>query len=64
MAVELFNVDEKEDLEIVSGLVECCEIAMTLSTKRRRKEWVKPLRLQRLERGSFMFLMNELEIKI
>lgn len=60
LAVEILDVDEIEDLEIIWALVDCCEMANNLPNKRRRTEWVKPWWVERLERGSFSFLMNEL----
>lgn len=60
LAVETLDFDDIEDIAIFMGLLNCCEIANGLPNKRRRTEWVKPWRLERLERGSFSFLMNDL----
>lgn len=60
LAVEILDVNDVKDIEIILLLIECCEMANNLPNKRRRKEWMKPWRLERMERGSFSFLMNEL----
>lgn len=38
-----------------------CDKASTLPVKRRKGQWVKPWRRNKIERGSFAFLMKELE---
>lgn len=64
MAVEVLDLDDAENIKIILNLLDCYENANNLPNKKRRKEWVKPWRIERQIRGSFLFLMNELSLDV
>lgn len=53
LAIASLDLDDVDDTEIILGLVDILESEYTLPYKKRRKEWVKPCRLEREARGSF-----------
>ncbi|XP_046802536.1 uncharacterized protein LOC124418865 isoform X2 [Lucilia cuprina] len=60
LAIENLDLDDYEDIEIILELLQCCESVGNIRNKRQKREWVKKWRLDRVERGTFSFLMNDL----
>ena len=53
LAIGTLDLDDADDIEIILSMVDILESECTLPYKKRRKEWVKPCRLEREARGSF-----------